>query len=80
MGDIINLNQYRKKRERDHKGRQAIANRAKYGRVKAERQSSIQQREKEENELDQKKCELVPLSFAKPNRAHTEADDDTRPV
>ena len=38
MGDVVNLNQYRKKRERAAKAQKRAANRARSGRTKAERQ------------------------------------------
>ena len=43
MADIINLRQARKTRARAEKERLAAANRAKFGRTKAERQSSDQE-------------------------------------
>jgi hypothetical protein len=50
MADIINLRQARKTRARAEKERAAAANRAKFGRTKAERQASL----KEEARLDRK--------------------------
>ena len=38
MGDVVNLNQFRKKRERAAKAQKRAARRAKSGRTKAERQ------------------------------------------
>ena len=37
MGDIINLNRFRKTRERDAKQRQAAVNRSRFGRDNAEK-------------------------------------------
>lgn len=39
MGDVVNLNQYRKKVERAEKEQRAAINRARSGRTKAERQA-----------------------------------------
>jgi hypothetical protein len=50
MADIINLRQARKTRARADKERAAAANRAKFGRTKAEREASL----KEEARLDRK--------------------------
>ena len=36
MGDLVNLNKYRKERRRESASRQAAANRVKFGRPKAE--------------------------------------------
>ena len=40
MGDVVNLNQYRKKRERAERAQKRAANRARSGRTKAEKQVS----------------------------------------
>ena len=64
MGDVINLNQYRKKRELELSRRQAAVNRAKYGRLKADRLTAGRERDKLERQLSQKECEPVPLSGA----------------
>jgi hypothetical protein len=37
MGDLINLKRFRKRNERDQSAKEAEANRAKFGRSKAER-------------------------------------------
>jgi len=55
MGDVINLNQARKARERQEKGRQADANRLRYGRSKAEKLRETAEAEKSRRELDGKK-------------------------
>ena len=39
MGNVINLNRFRKRAEREAAAKQADANRAKFGRTKAERSS-----------------------------------------
>ena len=40
MGDVVNLNQFRKKRDRAAKAQQRAANRARTGRTKVERQAT----------------------------------------
>lgn len=45
MGDVVNLNRFRKKKERAEKARIAEANRAKFGRTKAERDHQTKVRE-----------------------------------
>ncbi len=79
MGNVINLNQYRKKHEREQKNRQTAANHLKYGRVKAESRGSAKQRENEEKELAQQTCEPIPLHVNQPNPGETETEGDTEP-
>lgn len=55
MGDVINLNQARKARQRQEKVRQADANRLRYGRSKAEKLRETAEAEKSRRELDGKK-------------------------
>lgn len=52
MADIINLRQARKAKARDDKERAAAANRAKYGRSKAERDADRLEDARRERELD----------------------------
>ena len=52
MGDVINLRQARKAKARDDKAQQADANRAKFGRTKAQRQADDAQRAKQEAAVD----------------------------
>jgi len=79
MGNVINLNQYRKKREREQKNRQTAANRVKYGRVKAGSRGLAKHRENEEKELAQKTSEPIPLHVNQPHPAETETGEDTEP-
>jgi Domain of unknown function (DUF4169) len=50
--DIVNLNRARKAKKRDDAERQADANRAKFGRPKAEREREDAAREIEQKRLD----------------------------
>lgn len=54
MGDIVNLNQYRKQRERLERKKSAAANRAKFGRRKEEATEEKQERKRKRTELDRK--------------------------
>ena len=58
MADIINLRQARKLRARVEKERVAAANRAKFGRSKAERQVSRGEEERMNRQLDGSRREL----------------------
>jgi hypothetical protein len=64
MGDIINLNQYRKRRERDEKARKARGNRAKSGRTRADQATQRHEAEKTGEELDRKR--LAPAATEEP--------------
>ncbi len=55
MGDVISLNQARKMRERQEKTRQAAANRTRFGRNKAEKQSETAEADRLRRTLDGKK-------------------------
>ena len=54
MGDLINLNQYRKQRERAERQKQAQGNRTKYGRRNSDRVQSDHEQQKRSRELDNK--------------------------
>lgn len=52
MGDVVNLNQFRKERERRRKIAQASMNREKFGRTKAEKQADREEQARTERSLD----------------------------
>lgn len=53
MGDVVNLKRFKKRSEREQSAMQADANRARYGRSKAERASDQQQKDRASEFLDQ---------------------------
>ena len=57
MGDIVNLNKYRKAKQRVSDAREAQINREKFGRNKAQTSRDRLQRRQEEKALDGKKLE-----------------------
>lgn len=57
MAEIVNLRHVRKRIARDAASRAADANRAKYGRTKAEREAEAMQNERSERDLDAKRLE-----------------------
>lgn len=57
MGEIVNLNRWRKAKAKKEKARQADINRVAFGRTKAEKELVRQQAEKDAKELDGKKVE-----------------------
>ena len=53
MGDIVNLNRFKKRAERQQSAKQAEANRARFGRTKSERSIDQQRTDRANNLLDQ---------------------------
>ena len=57
MGDVVNLNQYRKKAERAEKEQRAALNRARTGRTKADRQVTRKDSNQRDAGLEGKKLD-----------------------
>ena len=57
MGDVVNLNKYRKAKQRESDARAAEINREKFGRNKAQTAQDRLQRRQEEKALDGKKLD-----------------------
>jgi hypothetical protein len=55
MGDVVNLNRYRKAHARTERERQAEENRIRFGRPKAETQARRLEEERSRHDLDGKK-------------------------
>ena len=53
MGDVVNLKRFKKRNEREQSAKQAEANRARFGRTKAERASDEQRSDRANRLLDQ---------------------------
>jgi hypothetical protein len=53
MGNLVNLNRFRKRSEREQSAKEADANRARFGRSKAERQADEQRAQRAGELLDQ---------------------------
>lgn len=60
MGELVNLNRFRKAKARAEKERLAEANRVKFGRTKGERQKQSKQRALEQARHDGNKLEPEP--------------------
>jgi hypothetical protein len=54
---IVNLNQYRKRRQRSETERRAAANRVSFGRTKAERSKDLSESERATKELEGKRLD-----------------------
>ena len=59
MGDVINLNRYRKARARAEKQREAEANRARHGRTRSDRTASRREQQRSDATLDGKRLEVA---------------------
>jgi hypothetical protein len=59
MGDLVNLNKFRKARQGREEKRAAAANRGKYGRSKAELLEIKAERDRDGRSLDGKKVERI---------------------
>lgn len=57
MGDVVNLNQYRKKRDREDARRSASVNRARFGRDKQDRRETTFVFERREAQLNGSRIE-----------------------
>jgi len=57
MAEIINLNRFRKERDRATKAKTAEENRARFGRTKEDRERTEANARKADKELDDKKIE-----------------------
>ena len=53
MGDLVNLNRFRKRSEREQEAKQADANRARFGRSKAAREADERRAQRVAELLDQ---------------------------
>lgn len=53
MADVVNLKRFKKRNEREQSAKQAEANRARFGRTKAERASDEQRNDRANRLLDQ---------------------------
>ncbi len=60
MGDIVNLNQFRKRRERELKDQRALGNRVKSGQKKADRKSRRHELERHRRKHDGKRIDHHP--------------------
>jgi Domain of unknown function (DUF4169) len=57
MGDVVNLKRVKKRNEREQSARQADANRARFGRTKAERAGDEHHNDRASDLLDQHKID-----------------------
>jgi hypothetical protein len=61
MGDVVNLNKFRKRKARAEREKRAESNRRLHGRTKAERARDEQQKQQLTRHLDGAKLEPAPL-------------------
>jgi hypothetical protein len=60
MGEVINLNQYRKQREKAEKTQRSAGNRLRHGRTREERINARQKSDSQTREFDGKQLEPGP--------------------
>jgi len=60
MGDVVNLNRFRKQKARKERAKQAESNRRKHGSPKPERQLEARKKELELRRIDGHKLDRVP--------------------
>ena len=60
MGEVINLNQYRKLQNRQQKELKSAANRIKFGRIKSDREQATAERDGQVRTLEGKKIDPRP--------------------
>ena len=70
-GNVVNLNRFRKKKQREDKAKQAEINRIRHGRTQAEKDRERQERERAARTIDGKRLEHDPAPPA-PEAAPTE--------
>jgi hypothetical protein len=66
MGEVVNLNQFRKKRRRADKEKKAAENRVHFGRTRAQRHLDQSETAASERDLDSKKLERDAADGATP--------------
>ena len=79
MGDIINLNQFRKQRAHVEKERKAKENRPKFGRTKIDREAQHQEIDAAKKELDAKHMAPSGESAPEPSDPPSSPDSDQGP-
>ena len=60
MGEVINLNQYRKQREKAEKAQRSAGNRLRHGRTREERINARQESDGQTQEFDGKRLDPGP--------------------
>lgn len=62
MGDVVNLNAYRKRQAREAIKEKAAENRARHGRKRGAKREAKQEQERAKSQLDEKKLDPNPAS------------------
>jgi hypothetical protein len=74
-GNVVNLNKFRKKKQRAEKAKQADANRIKHGRTKGEKEREHADRERAARLLDGKRLEPASDAVSAPEGSSEDPDD-----
>ncbi len=67
MGNVVNLNRFRKKKQREEKAKQAEINRIRHGRTKAQKEGELADRERAARLLEGKRLEHASEEPAPPS-------------
>jgi len=74
--NVVNLNRFRKKKQREEKAKQAEINRIKHGRTKAERERERVERERVSRGIEGKRLERGTESVGAPGASPGESDEE----
>jgi hypothetical protein len=74
MGDVINLNKYRKQLRKEEKTQKSAVNKVRFGRVKADKDLVMARQVKDVHLHDLKKIEPIP--FDKPDEDDDQTESD----
>jgi hypothetical protein len=73
-GNVVNLNRFRKKKQREEKAKQADINRIRHGRTQAEKDLTRAERERAARLLESRRLEHAPEEAAEPGPHADETD------
>ena len=80
MGNVVNLNRFRKRVEREASAKQADANRSRFGRTKAERSAEEKRTSRAQEILDQHRIDHEELPLSRPSLSDRSSSLATRPA
>ena len=78
-GNVVNLNKFRKKKQREERAKQAEINRARHGRTKAQKEREAADRERAVRMLEGKRLERGDEESDPAGEASEEPDVDSSP-
>jgi hypothetical protein len=73
--NVVNLNRFRKKKQREDKAKQAEINRIRHGRTKEEKERELKDRERAARMIDGKRLESSSADETAPTASTEEGDE-----